>query len=221
MISVTPSPPQPSRTAWTSKPCPPCRGTTMPGSPCAPTPTPRSRSRTRPPRLWAASWDRLYNRVSSSKNRTGRQIFPSGAFLSFPTVSACGSRCGSGFLTHTVKQLFATKKSPKTEVFGDFWSCYPDLNRRPHPYQLIGRMRSPAFGPFCALSRPVTHALRHSCLHCFRPLVSPCGSACGSAKMVPLKISTTISKVPCFTHKRFFSVFNCSRRGAGTLGSNF
>ena len=135
MISVTPSPPQPSRTAWTSKPCPPCRGTTMPGSPCAPTPTPRSRSRTRPPRLWAASWDRLYNRVSSSKNRTGRQIFPSGAFLSFPTVSACGSRCGSGFLTRTVKQLFATKKSPKTEVFGDFWSCYPDLNRRPHPYQ--------------------------------------------------------------------------------------
>ena len=135
MISVTPSPPQPSRTAWTSKPCPPCRGTTMPGSPCAPTPTPRSRSRTRPPRLWAASWDRLYNRVSSSKNRTGRQIFPSGAFLSFPTVSACGSRCGSGFLTRTVKQLFATKKSPKTEVFGALWSCYPDLNRRPHPYQ--------------------------------------------------------------------------------------
>ena len=165
MISVTPSPPQPSRTAWTSKPCPPCRGTTMPGSPCAPTPTPRGRSRTRPPRLWAASWDRLYNRVSSSKNRTGRQIFPSGAFLSFPTVSACGSRCGSGFLTHTVKQLFATKKSPKTEVFGDFWSCYPDLNRRPHPYQLIGALnplrlralgfflfqKDAVFGTFCSV----------------------------------------------------------------------
>ena len=179
MISVTPSPPQPSRTAWTSKPCPPCRGTTMPGSPCAPTPTPRSRSRTRPPRLWAASWDRLYNRVSSSKNRTGRQIFPSGAFFSFPTVSACGSRCGSGFLTHTVKQLFATKKSPKTEVFGDFWSCYPDLNRRPHPYQLIGRMRFSVFRAFCALSGPECHPFRPSCVRYFRPLISPCGSRCG------------------------------------------
>ena len=180
MISVTPSPPQPSRTAWTSKPCPPCRGTTMPGSPCAPTPTPRSRSRTRPPRLWAASWDRLYNRVSSSKNRTGRQIFPSGAFLSFPTVSACGSRCRSGFLTRTVKQLFATKKSPKTEVFGDFWSCYPDLNRRPHPYQLIGRMEFAAFRRFCVLFRPKCCPFRYSCIHCLHPLVSPCGSACGS-----------------------------------------
>jgi len=221
MISVTPSPPQPSRTAWTSKPCPPCRGTTMPGSPCAPTPTPRSRSRTRPPRLWAASWDRLYNRVSSSKNRTGRQIFPSGAFLSFPTVSACGSRCGSGFLTRTVKQLFATKKSPKTEVFGDFWSCYPDLNRRPHPYQLIGRVRFFAFGRFCVFFRSTDRTIWHSCVRCLRPLVSPCGSACGSAKMVPLKISTTISKAQYFTHRRFLSVFNCSRRGAGTLGSNF
>lgn len=221
MISVTPSPPQPSRTAWTSKPCPPCRGTTMPGSPCAPTPTPRSRSRTRPPRLWAASWDRLYNRVSSSKNRTGRQIFPSGAFFSFPTVSACGSRCGSGFLTHTVKQLFATKKSPKTEVFGDFWSCYPDLNRRPHPYQLIGRVRFFAFGRFCVFFRSTDRTIWHSCVRCLRPLVSPCGSACGSAKMVPLKISTTISKAQYFTHRRFLSVFNCSRRGAGTLGSNF
>ena len=188
MISVTPSPPQPSRTAWTSKPCPPCRGTTMPGSPCAPTPTPRSRSRTRPPRLWAASWDRLYNRVSSSKNRTGRQIFPSGAFLSFPTVSACGSRCGSGFLTHTVKQLFATKKSPKTEVFGDFWSCYPDLNRRPHPYQLIGRGRFLAFGRFCVLFSSTARTIWHSCVRCFRPLVSPCGSACGSSlNLVPRK----------------------------------
>lgn len=120
MISVTPSPPQPSRTAWTSKPCPPCRGTTMPGSPCAPTPTPRGRSRTRPPRLWAASWDRLYNRLSSRKNRTGRQIFPSGALLSFPAVSACVSRCGSGFLTRTVKQLFATKNPQKPRFSGVF-----------------------------------------------------------------------------------------------------
>ena len=33
------------------------------------------------------------------------------------------------------KTTFCNKKSPKTEVFEDFWSCWADLNRRPHPYQ--------------------------------------------------------------------------------------
>ena len=35
----------------------------------------------------------------------------------------------------TRKATFCNKKSPKTEVFGDFWSCYPDSNWGPHPYQ--------------------------------------------------------------------------------------
>ena len=117
------------------------------------------------------------------------------------------------------------KKQRKRPLFnqkeGVLWSCYPDLNRRPHPYQLIGRIGFAAFRPFCTLFTPGCHPFRSSCVHCLRPLVSPCGSACGSAKMVPLKISTTISKAQYFTHRRFLSVFNCSRRGAGTLGSNF
>ena len=50
-------------------------------------------------------------------------------------ISACGSRCGSEIWCYTAKQFFATKKSPKTAVFRDFWSCYPDLNWGPHPYQ--------------------------------------------------------------------------------------
>ena len=33
-------------------------------------------------------------------------------------------------------QRFYNKKAPKTEVFGAFWSCWADSNRRPHPYQL-------------------------------------------------------------------------------------
>ena len=33
------------------------------------------------------------------------------------------------------KATFCNKKSPKTEIFEDFWSCYPDLNWGPHPYQ--------------------------------------------------------------------------------------
>ena len=55
----------------------------------------------------------------------------------------------------------------------------------------------------------------------FPPARFPVWVSVWVSKVVPLKISTTISKAPCFTHKRFFSVFNCSRRGAGTLGSNF
>ena len=111
--------------------------------------------------------------------------------------------------------------NPGAKVFRGFSSCYPDLNRRPHPYQLIGRVRFFAFGRFCVFFRSTDRTIWHSCVRCLRPLVSPCGSACGSAKMVPLKISTTISKAQYFTHRRFLSVFNCSRRGAGTLGSNF
>lgn len=157
MISVTPSPPQPSRTAWTSKPCPPCRGTTMPGSPCAPTPTPRGRSRTRPPRLWAASWDRLYNRLSSRKNRTGRQIFPSGALLSFPAVSACVSRCGSGFLTRTVKQLFATKNPQKPRFSGVFeiglQSGYFQILRTVPKVHPTGLLAGGAFAPYKRFGR--------------------------------------------------------------------
>ena len=47
-------------------------------------------------------------------------------------------------------------------------------------YQLIGRVRSPAFQTFCTLSGPECHPFRHSCVRYFRPLVSPCGSRCGS-----------------------------------------
>jgi len=119
------------------------------------------------------------------------------------------------------EELFRNPKHPYTKVFRGFSSCYPDLNRRPHPYQLIGRVRFFAFGRFCVFFRSTDRTIWHSCVRCLRPLVSPCGSACGSAKMVPLKISTTISKAQYFTHRRFLSVFNCSRRGAGTLGSNF
>ena len=80
----------------------------------------------------------------------------------------------------THKVTFCNKKSPKTEVFGDFWSCYPDSNWGPHPYQLIGRMRFAAFQSYCALSSPECHPFQHSCVRYLRCFVSPCGSRCGS-----------------------------------------
>ena len=60
------------------------------------------------------------------------------------------------------------------------WSCYPDLNWGPHPYQLIASPRSAAFRRFGGLFVPGSR--RQSCfpLHCLRPLVSHCGSSCGS-----------------------------------------
>ena len=62
------------------------------------------------------------------------------------------------------KTTFCNKKSPKTEVFEDFWSCWADLNRRPHPYQLIGRVRSAAFGAFLLFFCPERRAIRYSCV---------------------------------------------------------
>ena len=92
----------------------------------------------------------------------------------------------------TRKVTFCNKKSPKTAVFGDFWSCYPDSNWGPHPYQLIGRVRFAAFRAFCALFYPDRRALRHSFVHWFRCLISPCGSRCGSGLKF-LKVCATIN----------------------------
>ena len=53
------------------------------------------------------------------------------------------------------KVTFCNKKSPKTEVFGDFWSCYPDSNWGPHPYQAPPELFSNYFLCFMALSAPI------------------------------------------------------------------
>lgn len=83
-------------------------------------------------------------------------------------------------LTHTVSAEKSEKNPRNRMISGIFWSCWADSNRRPHPYQLIGRVRFTAFQAFCALFCPDRRAIRHSCVRCFRPLVSPCGSRCGS-----------------------------------------
>ena len=38
---------------------------------------------------------------------------------------------------------------------GFYWSCYPDLNRRPHPYQAPPELFSNYFLCFMALSAPI------------------------------------------------------------------
>ena len=60
------------------------------------------------------------------------------------------------------------------------WSCCPDLNWRPHPYQLIANPQSTAFRRFGGIFVPGNRRQWCFPLHCLRPLVSYCGSTCGS-----------------------------------------
>ena len=62
-------------------------------------------------------------------------------------------------------------------------SCRADLNRRPHPYQLIANPRSTVFRCFGGLFVPGNRRQWCFLLHCLRPLVSYCGSTCGSAAL--------------------------------------
>ena len=60
------------------------------------------------------------------------------------------------------------------------WSCYPDLNWRPHPYQLIPHPRNASIRCFGGIFVPENRRQWCFPLHCLRPLVSCCGSSCGS-----------------------------------------
>ena len=60
------------------------------------------------------------------------------------------------------------------------WSCYPDLNWRPHPYQLIADPQNASIWRFWGLFVPKNRRQRCLPLHCLRPLISYCGSSCGS-----------------------------------------
>ena len=71
-----------------------------------------------------------------------------------------------------------------------FWSCYPDLNWGPHPYQLIASPPNTVFYRFGGIFVPWQRGLWHFPIHCFRPLISPCGSQCGSQCRSNSKINT-------------------------------
>ena len=60
------------------------------------------------------------------------------------------------------------------------WSCYPDLNWRPHPYQLIAHPRNASIWRFGGVFVPEKRKQWCFPLHCLHPLVSYCGSGCGS-----------------------------------------
>ena len=62
------------------------------------------------------------------------------------------------------------------------WSCYPDLNWGPHPYQLIAHPRNASIWRFGGVFVPENRRQWCFPLHCLHPLVSCCGSGCGSRR---------------------------------------
>ena len=85
-------------------------------------------------------------------------------------------------------QILSARKSAQSEkkssVFRGkqriLWGYYPHLNRRPRPYQLISNPRNTTFRCFGGLFIPGNRRQWCFPLHCLRPLVSYCGSGCGS-----------------------------------------
>ena len=68
-------------------------------------------------------------------------------FRPFPHVGhGVGQPTDPHFDPHQ-KIKIRNKKALKTEVFKAFWSCYPDLNRRPHPYQINGHLWEGRYSP--------------------------------------------------------------------------
>ena len=51
--------------------------------------------------------------------------------------------------------ILSPEKPPKAKVFEDFGGCYPDSNRRPHPYQVAFWIFSNYFRNFIAISTPI------------------------------------------------------------------
>ena len=179
------SPPLPCKTVWISKRSPLCLATTTRASPSAPTPTPPGRCRIRRQRPWAASWLRSCNSSPAALKTPDRKAkLPVRCSLNLSSrfavwVKLWGVPPDPLFRPH----YFAGKQNKNSRnltISGVFWSCYPDLNWRPHPYQLIANPRSTAFRCFGGIFVPRNRRQRCFPLHCLRPLVSYCGSSCGS-----------------------------------------
>ena len=115
----------------------------------------------------------LHKRASEGKMPLEARLF-----------SVCGWLCGQRQKPEFKSSRIVAESKENIRFFRRkadiLWSCWADSNWRPHPYQLIGRMRFSTFQAYCALSGPECHPFRHSCVRYFRPLVSPCGSRCGS-----------------------------------------
>ena len=135
----------------------------------------------------------LHKRASEGKMPLEARLF-----------SVCGWLCGQRQKPEFKSSRIVAESKENIRFFRRkadiLWSCWADSNWRPHPYQLIGRIGFAAFRPFCTLFAPGCHPFRNSCVHCLRPLVSPCGSACGSkaaaSQPLLLRRNQTVTSLP-------------------------
>ena len=120
--------------------------------------------------------------VSQSK-RDERAEHPSAHLLPVPRISTCGSGCGSGgcpAFCPTPESAFLQQKSTENRSFRCFLELLggfePPTSSLPSDKMPSSRCGTRGCGRFCRKKDEVGNSL----LHVFRPLVSPCGSRCGS-----------------------------------------
>ena len=116
---------------------------------------------------------------SQKKHRTGTQNSCPILFRPLRVFPIVGRRVGQNFDLRR-KRIFDKEKSPKTAVFGDFMEL---LGRFELPTSSLpsDKMPSSRCGTrVCGRFYRKKDEVGNSLLHVFRPLVSPCGSRCGS-----------------------------------------
>ena len=88
-----------------------------------------------------------------------------------------------GWVGEKRPQDFRTKWTQKSLILKRirlFWSCWPDSNWRPHPYQPLWSMKTIVFRCFRAVFFRKKFLLRSSLQHCFQSQFTLRGSSCGS-----------------------------------------
>ena len=108
--------------------------------------------------------------VSRKSKNTGEKAKASSPVLfgSIGIIPRVGHGVGQAVDPHFdphIFQHFCNKKHRKPKFSMLFWSCWADSNCRPHPYQLIEKVRFAAFQAFCALFCPKRRAIQHSFVH--------------------------------------------------------
>ena len=160
--------------------------------PCAPTLTSRDRCRKVQPKRWAISWRRSCEKGKEKTQSVGENdtIILSDALWTFRRVGhGVGQENSPPEKPNKLKRKPAkiSRFSPVSGASGRTWTG--DLlitNSR----KAIKQRFLDVFSTFCS----EINALCVSYFHCFRPLLSPCGSVCGSNQKTQRKNCAAVIK---------------------------
>lgn len=104
-------------------------------------------------------------------------------------------------LTHTKKCKCATKNAQNSKISGVFWSCWADLNRRSHPYQIM----TSYFLLLLLVVSCFPYSLRRSLSTIFftvscRSLLPP--ARCGFLVTVAVFVSASVCSLICYKKEK-------------------